>query len=138
MYLSNEYFSVLRHQYFHIVMLYPVEVGRIYLKKLAIAVDIYDGWILALIVLGIATFLRARRKIVGSWRTSELLLFVCGCFVVMFWAQAALFNFTTLYLFPIKLFLLLGFGGALESWISSACPSATKSDRRSTMAGLLT
>jgi hypothetical protein len=137
-YLSNEYFAVLRREYFRLLMSHPFEVGRVYVDKLAIAVNVYAAWVGALIVLGVAIFMRIRRKIVGRWRMSELLLFVCGCFVMMFWAQAALFNFTTLYLFPIKLFLLLSFGGLLDSWISSACPSATKSDRPSTMAGLAT
>lgn len=137
-YLSNEYFAVLRREYFRLLMSHPFEVGRVYVEKLAIAVNVYTAWAIALIVFGVAIFMRIRCRIVGRWRMSELLLFVCGCFVMMFWAQAALFNFTTLYLFPIKLFLLLSFGGLLDLWISSACPSATKSDSRSTTAGLAT
>jgi hypothetical protein len=121
-YLSNEYYAVLRRQYFRIVRSHPIEVIRIYLEKLAIAVNIYAAWIIALIVLITAVSLRIRHKVVGRWRTSELLLIVCGIFALMFWAQAMLFNFTKLYLFPIKLFLLLGFGGLIELLVSCARP----------------
>jgi hypothetical protein len=135
-YLSNEYFAVLRREYFRIVISYPFEAAKIYLKKLAIAANTYATWEITLAVAIIAISLRRRRKIVGEWNSEELLLFVSICFVVMFLGQAMLFHYSPQYLFPIKLFLLLSFGGLLDSWISSACPSATKSDRPSTMAGL--
>jgi hypothetical protein len=121
-YLSNKYFAVLRRQYFRIVMSHPLEVARIYLVKLAIAVNIYAAWLIVSLVLITVIFLRVRHKVAGKWRVSELLLFVCGIFVAMFWAQAMLFNFVSLYLFPVKLFLLLGFGGWIELLFSSACP----------------
>jgi hypothetical protein len=121
-YLSNEYYTVLRRQYFRIVISHPLEVLKIYFEKLAIAVNIYAAWFIVLIVLITDIFLRIRHRVVGRWRTSELLLIVCGMFVLMFWAQAMLFNFTPLYLFPVKLFLLLGFGGWIELLASSAYP----------------
>jgi uncharacterized membrane protein len=58
--------------------------------------------------------MRLRRRIVGEWHSGEFLFFISVCFVAMFLAQAMLFHFSKQYLFPIKLFLLLGVGALLE------------------------
>lgn len=125
-YLSAEYFAVLRHEYFRIVMSHPLEAARIYLEKLAIAANTYGAWEVILAVAIIAISLRRRRKIVGKWHSGEFLLFFSVCFVAMFLGQAMLFHYSPQYLFPVKLFLLLSIGGLIELVLSTSGPPSVR------------
>jgi hypothetical protein len=125
-YLSAEYFAVLRHEYFRIVMSHPFEVARIYLEKLAIAADTYETWKIMLAVVVIAAIMRRRRRIVGEWHSAEFLLFFSACFVAMFLGQAMLFHYSPQYLFPVKLFLLLSIGGLIELLLSTSGPPSVR------------
>ena len=114
-YLSHEYFAILRREYFQILLQHPVEVAVVYFKKLVIALRTYDMWLQIGVVA--AVFLFARRKLRGDsqgWGIDESVLAICAVFIATFLGQAVLFTYTELYLFPVKLFLLLGAGVTLE------------------------
>lgn len=115
-YLSNAYFVILRREYFQMVLQHPVEVAAIYFKKLVIALKNYHMWLQISIVA--ALFLFARRKLRAEspgWGGDDSVLAICAVFIAAFLGQAVLFHYTELYLFPVKLFLLLGAGVTFET-----------------------
>jgi hypothetical protein len=114
-YLSKAYYDTLRREYFRIVISHPAQVAVIYLQKLWIALNVYATWLIVLILAAIAVWARRRiRSTAKGWTSYDAVLVVSAGFAALFLAQAMLINFTTLYLFPIKLFLLLGAGATLE------------------------
>lgn len=114
-YLSNEYFSILRHRYLEIVLQHPLEVAVVYLKKLGEALKAYGMWLIIPVV--VVVFARGRILLLRQsrhWCSLDGVFFVGALFVAMFLGQATLFNFGALYLFPVKLFLLLLSGLLVE------------------------
>ena len=123
-YLSHKYFAILRSEYFRIVLEHPVEVAAIYFKKLWLALKTYDMWLQIGIVAGLYLF--ARRKLKAEspgWGIDDSVLIICAVFVATFLGQAVLFHFSKLYLFPVKLFLLLCAGVTLETVVRLAAVS---------------
>jgi hypothetical protein len=113
--LSNDYYALLKHEYFEIVVHHPWEVAVVYLKKLRAALRISSVGLPLIIILVPIVFLRLRlRRSVAGWIAADAILVVNSLFISMFLAQAMLFHQSIQYLFPIEIFLLLGFGVAVE------------------------
>ncbi len=114
-YLSKAYYDTLRREYFRIVLAHPARVAVIYLQKLFFALNVYATWLIVLLLAAIGVWARRRvRSSATGWNAYDAVLLVSVGFVALFLAQAMLINFTKLYLFPIKLFLLLGAGATIE------------------------
>jgi hypothetical protein len=114
-FLSNDYYALLKHEYFEIVMHHPWEVAVVYLKKLWAALRISRIGLTFIAALVPIVYLRSRlRRSVAGWIAADAVVVVNLLFVGMFLAQAMLFHQSIQYLFPIEMFLLLGFGVAVH------------------------
>ncbi|CUU16913.1 hypothetical protein CDS [Bradyrhizobium sp.] len=121
LYLSAEYYSILKRKYFEIVLHHPIEVITIYLKKVMKALTTYNMIYLLIVVSGV--FAWARLSLVrysAGWSSYDAVFSVSAVFVVTFLGQAALFHYTELYLFPVKIFLVLLFGVMVEILLTLA------------------
>jgi hypothetical protein len=127
-YLSAEYYSILRHEYFGIVLHHPRIVGAIYLEKLKIALRSYSMSLILIVVAVVFACTRWRLAGISSaWTTSDAVFAVSAIFVVMFLGQAALFHYAEQYLFPVRIFLILLSGVLFE--LLRTLGSAAKSDQ---------
>lgn len=112
---SNDYYALLRREYLEIVVHHPWQVAVIYLKKLWAALRISRIGLTLIVVLVPIMFARQRlRRAVPGWIVADAVLLVNTLFIGMFFAQAMLFSQSIQYLFPIEVFLLLGFGVAVQ------------------------
>ncbi|APG10523.1 hypothetical protein BKD09_19540 [Bradyrhizobium japonicum] len=121
LYLSAEYYSILKRKYFEIVLHHPIEVITIYLKKVMKALTTYNMIYLLIVVSGV--FAWARLSLVrysAGWSSYDAVFSVSAVFVATFLGQAALFHYTELYLFPVKIFLVLLFGVMVEILLTLA------------------
>lgn len=121
LYLSAEYYSILKRKYFEIVLHHPIEVITIYLKKVMKALTTYNMIYLLIVVFGV--FAWARLSLVrysAGWSSYDAVFSVSAVFVATFLGQAALFHYTELYLFPVKIFLVLLFGVMVEILLTLA------------------
>lgn len=129
-YLSKAYYDTLRREYFRIVVSHPLQVAIIYLEKLGMALKVYGTWAMVLVIAALSVWGRRQfRSAAGEWAAYDAVLLVSGAFIALFLAQATLINFSKLYLFPVKLFLLLGFGAVLE--LLSMIPASSWNARSS-------
>ena len=113
--LSNDYYAILKHEYFEIVVHHPWQVAVVYLKKLLAALRISRIGLTLITVLVPIVFLRSRlHRSVAGWIAADAVVVVNSLFIGMFLAQAMLFHQSIQYLFPIEIFLLLGFGVAVQ------------------------
>ncbi|MGL9620815.1 hypothetical protein QRQ56_22635 [Bradyrhizobium sp. U531] len=120
-YLSTEYYSILKRKYFEIVLHHPIEVAAIYLKKVMKALATYN--MIYLLIVVSAVFAWARRSLVRTspgWSPYDAVFAVSAVFVAAFLGQAGLFHYTELYLAPVKIFLLLLSGVAFELLLALA------------------
>jgi hypothetical protein len=114
-YLSKKYYDTLRREYFRIVLSDPLQVAIIYFQKFWMALKAYGTWAMVLGIAALTAWGRRRlHSAAGGWAAYDAILLVSGAFIALFLAQATLINFSKLYLFPVKLFLLLGLGAVLE------------------------
>lgn len=121
LYLSAEYYSILKRKYFEIVLHHPIEVITIYLKKVMKALTTYKMIYLLIVVSG--AFAWARLSLVrysAGWSSYDAVFSVSAAFVATFLGQAALFHYTEVYLFPVKIFLVLLFGVIVEILLALA------------------
>jgi len=118
-YLSNAYYSILKHEYLNIVVHRPLEVFTVYLRKLRDALDnAHIGAFLAIIVV-LVTIGRWRfSKSFAGWIAADGVLVVSVLFVAMFLCQAMLFHPALQYLFPIEVFLLVGAAVAAQLFVA--------------------
>lgn len=108
LFLSTEYYSILKRKYFEIVLHHPIEVAAIYLKKVTKALSTYN--MLYLLIVVSIVFARARlslARLSTGWSSYDAVFSVSAVFVGTFLGQAALFHYSEQYLFPVKIFLLL-------------------------------
>ena len=114
-FLSNDYYALLKHEYFEIVVHHPWQVAVVYLKKLWAALQMSYIGLTLIVVLVPIVFARSRlRRSVAGWIAADAVLVVNTLFISMFLAQAMLFHQSIQYLFPVEVFLLLGFGVAVQ------------------------
>jgi hypothetical protein len=121
LYLSAEYYSILKRKYFEIVLHHPIDVITIYLKKVMKALTTYNMIYLLIVVSGV--FAWARLSLVrysAGWSSYDAVFSVSAVFVATLLGQAALFHYTELYLFPVKIFLVLLFGVMVEILLTLA------------------
>lgn len=120
-YLSAEYYSILKRKYFEIVLHHPIEVAAIYLKKAKQALVTYNMRYLLIVVSGLFAWARlALARLSPGWSSYDAVFSVSGVFVATFLGQAVLFHYAELYLFPVKIFLLLLFGVVVELFFALA------------------
>lgn len=120
-YLSAEYYAILRDEYFQIVRHHPLQVVAVYLNKLIIALKTYTMWLQLVAVAVIFAWLRVLlRRLSPGWMPADAVFAVSAVFSATFLGQAFLFNYVELYLFPIKLFLLLLWGVLVELLLALA------------------
>lgn len=120
-YLSAEYYSILKRKYFEIVLHHPIEVAAIYLKKVTKALATYNMIYVLIVVSAIFAWARlslARRS--TGWSPYDAVFSVSAVFVAAFLGQAGLFHYTELYLSPVKIFLLLLSGAVVELLLALA------------------
>ncbi|MDI1264410.1 MAG: hypothetical protein PS018_14235 [bacterium] len=133
-YLSAEYYAILKREYFRLVLSHPLDVAIIYLRKLAVALKTYKMWLVLIVAAVVLAFARiALMRRLPGWTTFDAVIMVSWIFVATFLGQAALFNYVELYLFPIKLFLLLLSGAAVELlfrlWCQKTRLASTEANR---------
>ncbi|MBR0741402.1 hypothetical protein JQ581_31170 [Bradyrhizobium liaoningense] len=121
LYLSAEYYSILKRKYFEIVLHHPIEVITIYLKKVMKALTTYNMIYLLIIVSGVFAWARlSLARYSAGWSSYDAVFSVSAVFLATFLGQAALFHYTELYLFPVKIFLVLLFGVMVEILLALA------------------
>lgn len=121
LYLSAEYYSILKRKYFEIVLHHPIEVVTIYLKKVMKALTTYNMIYLLIVVSGVFAWARlSLARYSAGWSSYDAVFSVSAVFVATFLGQAALFHYTELYLFPVKIFLVLLFGVMVEILLALA------------------
>jgi hypothetical protein len=120
---SNRYFHILRDLYFDILWQNPIEVVKVYLKKLYITLTtVAPGWpqfwnirtILLLIGLSAALARIGSLATIPPWHPADAVLAVSVIFIGAFLGQATLFHFDMQYTSPIQVFFLLCVGAIAE------------------------
>ena len=121
LYLSAEYYSILKRKYFDIVLHHPIEVATIYLKKVTTALATYNmKYLLVLVSIVFAWARFSFARVSKGWSSYDAVFSVSAVFVATFLGQATLFHYTELYLFPVKIFLLLLLGVVCELLLALA------------------
>ncbi len=114
-YLSNSYYSILKHEYLNIIVHHPWQVFVVYMKKMQVALgSAHIGLVFAIVSVLVAIARRRLSRSFSGWMTADAVLVVTLLFVGMFLAQAVLFHPAIQYLFPIEAFLLVGAGLAAQ------------------------
>jgi hypothetical protein len=117
-YLSAKYYATLRKEYFRILWQHPWEVLNIYYRKLMITLNtpLFRFLDVKWSLIGICVLFAASRwRVSAHWRTSDTAILVSLVFAGFFIGQSTLLHYDMQYLFPIYLFVLIGFGTAAES-----------------------
>jgi hypothetical protein len=123
-YLSAEYYRILRDEYFRIVRHHPLHVVTVYLNKLIIALRTYTMWLQLVAVAAIFAWLRVLLgRLSPGWKPPDAVFAASAVFSATFLGQAVLFNYVELYLFPMKLFLLMLWGVLVELLLTLATAS---------------
>lgn len=109
--LSRHYYDIMRQSYFDILIHYPADVLIIYTKKLLITLTDNRLWLEI-----IATVVLLGLGLKGSISPHKVLAVsaISALFVAFFVAQAVLFHWMMVYIFPIQIPLILLFASSVE------------------------